>query len=29
MRELFTAELKPQGDRLREVTGMTFEAWSV
>jgi hypothetical protein len=29
MRELLAAELKPEADRLRELTGMAFESWSV
>jgi hypothetical protein len=29
MRELLTAELKPEADRLRALTGMAFEGWSV
>jgi hypothetical protein len=29
MRELLAAELKPEADRFRELTGMAFEAWSV
>jgi hypothetical protein len=29
MRELLAAELKPEADRFRQLTGMAFEAWSV
>jgi hypothetical protein len=29
MRALLSAELKPEADRLRELTGMRFESWSV